>query len=138
MPRQLGEPAFADDEQLFRLLRKDWIGEDGCATEEAIDLEGTSVDRDRFSTPADSLARAAAHFAAVGAIVFGGVPGPFDAPPAKSYESVVVYKPSEGIAHSEIQFWRVGDDGPSKPKGNPIKSAIRGAFAGRIRVAGRR
>lgn len=86
MPRQLGdEPAFAADEQLFRCLRADWIGVDGRANAEAIDLQGTSVDRGLFAgEPADCLTRGAAHFVAVGAIMFDDIPDQFSAPPAKA------------------------------------------------------
>ncbi|HEU4731677.1 MAG TPA: hypothetical protein VFT22_27465 [Kofleriaceae bacterium] len=140
MPRQLGDPAFAADEQLFRCLRADWIGADGCATAEAIDLQGTSVDRGLFAgAPPNCLTRAAPHFVAVGAIVFGDIPDQFHASSAKPYESVVVYKPENGNeAHSEIQFWRAGDTGPSKPQSNLLKSQIRGMLAERMRVAHRR
>jgi hypothetical protein len=140
MPRQLGDPAFVADEQLYRCLRADWIGVNGYANEEAIDLRGTSVDRELFvNEPPDCLSRAASHFVAVAAITFGDIPNQFDAPPATPYESVVVYRPENGNdAHSEIQFWQVGDTEASKPKSNALKSRIRERLAERMRIAHRR
>ena len=61
------------------------------------------------------------------------------APVAKPYESVVVLKPENGNdAHSEIQFWEVGDTEASKPNGKPMKSKIRRELAERLRVVYRR
>ncbi len=140
MQRQQGDPAFAAEERLFRRLPGDWIDTAGHVRPAAIDLQGTSVDRGLFiSDPSDCLAGAAAGFVAVGAITFCEIPDRFDAPPAEPYESVVVYAPEHGnVAHSEIQFWRVGDTGPSKPKSNLLKSQIRGRIAEHMRVVHRR
>lgn len=139
MPHQQGEPAFAAGEQLYRRLREDWIDANGRVRDAAIDLQGTSVDRGLFiSEPSVCLAGADAHFVAVGAITFGDIPDQFDAPPAKPYKSVVVYKPENGNeAHTEIQFWQVGDTEASRPKSNLLKSKIRGALAERMRLAHR-
>jgi hypothetical protein len=96
MPRQQGEPAFAAEEQLYRRLLEDWIDANGRVRAAAIDLQGTSVDRGLFiGEPSDCLAGAAAHFVAVGAITFCDIPDQFNAPPAKPYESVVVYDPEK-------------------------------------------
>jgi len=135
MPRQLGDPPFADEEKLYRRLNADWIDSHGRVRDAAIDLLGTSVDRGLFGGPQECLARAGADIVAVGAIAFGDIPSRFDAPPAASYESVVVYEPEHGNdAHSEIQFWRAGDSGPTKPKSNPMKAQIREQLAARLVV----
>jgi len=140
MPRQQGEPVFATEEQLYRLLREDWIDNSGRVIDAAVDLEGTSVDRSRFrDDPSDCLLDAAMHFVAVGAITFGDIPDQFDAPSAKPYESVVVYMRENGNdAHSEIQFWQAGDTKASKPNSKVLKSRIREALAQRMRIVHRR
>jgi hypothetical protein len=140
MPRQQGDPAFAADEQLYRCLRDDWIDTDGNPSEDAIDLQGTSVDRGLFvSAPPECLTRVKAHFVAVGVIAFGDIPDRFDAPPAKPYESVVVYKPENGNdAHSEIQFWRPGGTKASEPGSDAMRSKIKGDLAERMQLVYRR
>lgn len=147
MPLQRGEPAFALDERLFRYVRKDWIDDDGEATEEAVDLLGTSVDRETFARdPEARLTSAPPDIVAVSVIVFGDIPVRFEAPPVKPpakpptpYESIVEYCPENGNdAHSEIQFWRVGDTEKSKPKSSALKSEIRGRLVERMRVIHRR
>jgi hypothetical protein len=140
MPRQQGEPAFTAEEQLFRWLLGDWIDTDGRIREAAIDLQGTSVDRGLFrGQPSDCLVGAEARFVAIGGITFDDIPDQFNAPPAKPYDSVVVYKPEHGnVAHSEIQFWQVGATEPSKPKSNLIKSQIKETLLKRMLVVYRR
>jgi hypothetical protein len=140
MPRQQGNPPFEAEEQLYRHLYEKWIDAGGRVRDAAIDLQGTSVDRGLFAgEPSDRLARGDADVVAVGAIAFGDIPSQFDAPPAKPYESVVVYKPENGNdAHSEIQFWRAGESEPSKPQSKPIKAQIREQLAARMRVVCRR
>jgi hypothetical protein len=147
MPRQQGDPAFAVDEQLYRRLREDWIGIDGRVRTTAIDLPATSVDRGMLvGDPSDCLTRGDADDVGVGAIAFGNVPDRFEVPPekpgapaAKPYDSVVVHKPENGNeAHSEIQFWEVGDTEASKPNGKPMKSKIRRELAERMQVVYRR
>lgn len=140
MPRQQGDPPFGAEEQLYRYLYEKWIDAGGRVRDAAIDLHGTSVYRDLFAgKPSDCLARGDADVVAVGAITFGDIPDRFDAPPAKPYETVVVYKPEHGNeAHSEIQFWRLGDSEPSKPQSNPIKAQIREQLTARMRAVCRR
>jgi hypothetical protein len=143
MPRQRGEPGFAEDERLYRRLREDWIGIDGRIRTTAIDFPGTSVDRGLFvNEPSECLARGDAGEVAVAVIAFDNIPDRFEVPPgrpgaqtAKPYESVVVYKQENGNrAHSEIQFWEVGDTEASKPNGKPMKSKIRRELAERMRL----
>lgn len=136
MPRQQGEPPFEIDEQLYRRLYQGWVGPGGRVRDAAIDLQGTSVDRSLFAGEASQwLALTDADVVALGAITFGELPSEFNAPRATSYETVVVYKPEHGNkAHSEIQFWRVGESEPSKPSSNPIKAQIREQLVARFRV----
>jgi hypothetical protein len=147
MPRQQGDPAFADDEQLYRRLHEDWIGIDGRVRTTAIDLQGTSVDRGLFvGEPSDCLTRGDPDEVAVAVIAFGDIPARFEVPPekpgapaAKPYDSVVVYKPlSNNVAHSEIRFCRPGETENSKPSSPALKSQIRGLLAERLRVVYRR
>lgn len=147
MPRQLGEPEFAPDERLFRHLRKDWIDGNGEITEDAVDLLGTSVDREAVAkVPEYCWARASSDVVAIGVIVFSEIPDCFSGgpvkPPAKPpvpYESVVEYIPENGNdAHSEIQFWRKGGTEQSKPSSKAIRSEIRDSLVKLMRVACRR
>lgn len=118
-------------------MLEDWVDSGGRIREAAIDLQGTSVDRELLrSKPSDCLAGAAV---AVGAIAFCDIPDQFSAPPAEPYESVVVYAPEHGnMAHSEIQFWRAGATTASRPKSNLIKSQIKEAILKRMRIVCRR
>lgn len=139
-PRQQGEPTFADDEELYRRLRWDWLDGIDAVNSEAVDLQGTSVDRSMYAaTPADCVPRCSGEEIAIGAIKFADVPPRFIVPKATAYESVVVYLPEEkNDAHSEIRFHKEGDREPSKPQSKPLKSKIRNEVAARIRVVHRR
>jgi hypothetical protein len=147
MPQQQGEPVFAPDERLFRHLRKDWIDDHGRITEDAVDLLGTSVDREAIARDPESCwVRASSDVVAIGAITFSEIPDRFEGPPVKPpanppapYESVVKYLPENGNdAHSEIQFRRQGETEKSKPQSKAIKSEIRDRLAKLMRVVCRR
>lgn len=150
MPRQQVKPPFPPfeaDEQLYRHLYEKWIDAGGRVRDAAIDLQATSVDRSLIAgEPSDSLARADADYVAAATIAFADIPSRFEAPPENPkakpptpYDSVVVHKPENGNdAHSEIQFWRVGDSEASKPQSKPIKAQIREQLAARLRVVCRR
>lgn len=135
MPRQAGgdpELTFKDEECLFRLLQSNHFDAAGV-TIDAIDLLGTSVDREMFRDSPDAcLPAQPSKLVAVASVVFGALPENIQNPnsPDGLRDVVVVYLPENGnMAHSEIRTCLSECTENNKPGSKAFKAHIKCVLA---------
>lgn len=126
------------DEELYRGLMAEHI--DGPRVlPDAIDMQGTSVVRAKYGTPAQALAKARGG-TAVGAITPRNFPAPIQSGGGIEWEWFDLDLPSvEDDAHAECRLRRTADRPSSDhdwPNSGSLKERLRKALADRFRIIG--
>jgi hypothetical protein len=134
---QQQHPPFTPAERLFRRLRSEWVF-GGRVTADAIDLQGTSVDRDHLSTAEEAFARRREGETGLAAIEYQKAQQEFkheDPKVAPFYTEVLPLPENGNPAHCEIRPRQRGKSYPvRKPGSSTLKARIKDALADNMEV----